>query len=111
MKVFRVNSWSHICIEGICMCNVDYDTKSSKWVYKLKKIKKNKPLKWEKEPNPKYDPNARPDEKPSHCKGYVCMECLDDGSDAGMCPHFAYCGIEKKVKKKFRKMIRKIYNG
>ena len=52
---------------------------------------------------------AKPDEKPEYCKGHVCIECLRNGD--GMCPHFNWCSVEKKVKKKFRKMIRKIYKA
>jgi hypothetical protein len=108
-KPFRVNAWSHLIIEGYCMCNVDYDHKSSKHMYKLNKIKNSKdPLSWEKEPNPDYDPTVQPDERPAYCTGHICIECLRDRE--GMCPHFSWCGVEKKVKKKFRKMINKMYS-
>ena len=108
MKVFRVDSWNHVLVEGFCMINVDYDSKSSKWISKLKKVKMNKPLKWKKVPNPQYDPNVKPDEKPLHCKERVCIECLGhDGK--GMCPYFAFSDVEKKIAKKFRKMTRNIY--
>ena len=107
--VFRVKHWSHICIEGYCTANWGYGHKHSKHIYKLDKIENVKdPLSWKKEPNPDYDPNAVPDEKPEYCTGHVGVACLRNGD--GMCPHFNWCGVEKKVKKKFRKMIRKIYH-
>jgi hypothetical protein len=57
-------------------------------------------------PNPDYDPSVKPDLKPVWCKGHVCMACLNGGE---MCKHLNYGTVEKKVRKRFRKLIRKIY--
>jgi hypothetical protein len=107
-KVFRPDGWNHILIEGYCDINRNYHNKQSKWVYvwdtKGKDFMKNS--KDHRQPNPDYDPTAKPDEKPVYCKGYVCIACLNAGN---MCDHFNYCSVEKKLKKKFRKLIHKMY--
>ena len=54
-----------------------------------------------------HDPDAKPDKKPEWCEGHVCIACLRDKGVS--CPHFAYSEAQKKINKKFRKMIRKHY--
>jgi hypothetical protein len=104
-KPFKVKTWNHILIEGFCMINTDYTLKSSKWTYGWKG--NDDPAARGKRPNPQYDPTAVPDEKPEWCAGYVCPECLRDKGT--MCEHLAYAPAEKKIQKKFKKMIRKMY--
>ena len=105
-KHFKVRGWSHIIIEGFCCINQDYEHKHSKWVYGWKGNKN--PEDRGKKPNPDYDPDAKPDEKPDYCKGHVCDACIQENRT--LCPHLAYCGVEKKLRKKFVKIVRKIYD-
>ena len=109
MKRFKVRGLSHILIEGYCTINQDYDHKSSKWTYSWKTEDKDFLKNWKKHrhPNPDYDPDAKPDKKPEWCEGHVCIACLRDKGVS--CPHFAYSEAQKKINKKFRKMIRKHY--
>jgi hypothetical protein len=113
---FKVNGWSHLIIEGYCFINNDYRQKKSKYIYTIptngedvEKWSKDKfnPKNWIKEPNPKYDPTAKPDKKPEYCKGRVSIACLRDGR---ACPHFNFCGIEDKLKKKFSEMFKEYYS-
>jgi hypothetical protein len=107
-EVFKVDGWNHILVEGYCCVNTDYFSKSSKYVYGWSGNKD--PAARGERPNPDYDPNAKPNEKPSWCKGHVCKACLESDVPVKMCPHLAYGSVGKIVKKKFRKMIHKIYD-
>lgn len=103
-KVFKVDTWNHICIEGFCMVNTDYFSKSSKWVYGWKGNKD--PASRGKLPNPQYDPNVKPNEKPDYCAGYVSIKCLRSGV---MCPHLAFAEAEDEIIKRFKKMTKEYY--
>jgi hypothetical protein len=104
VKVYRVKKWSHILIEGFCRINQEYDHKHSKWTYGWKGNKN--PEDRGKLPNKDYDPTVKPDEKPEYCKGHICEACLHDGT---MCPNLLYGTVEKKLKKKFGKLVHKHY--
>lgn len=105
MKVFGVNKWNHILIEGFCRINSDYLNKHSKWVYGWKGNKN--PEDRGKKPNPDYDPDVKPDEKPEYCKEHVCINCIQADR---LCPHLAFCSVEKKLRKKFVKVVKKMYH-
>jgi hypothetical protein len=105
-KVFKVDTWNHICIEGFCMVNTDYFSRSSKWVYGWKGNKDPKAR--GKLPNPHYDPNVKPNEKPDYCEGHVSIKCLRSGV---MCPHLAFSKVEDDLRKKFKKMVHKHFES
>lgn len=86
------------------MVNVDYLNKHSKWTYGWKGNKN--PEDRGKLPNKDYDPKAKPDKKPDYCTGHVCIKCLRSGI---MCPHLAFSGVEKKLKTKFVKIVKEMY--
>jgi hypothetical protein len=103
MRVFKVDAWNHVLVEGFCMINVDYYNKRGKYMYiypDLRDMKMKKRI-----ANPEYDPSIKPDKKPTWCEGHVCTGCLNGGN---MCQHFNYGTPEKAVRKGFRKLIRKI---
>lgn len=113
--VFKVKGWSHIIIEGYCFINQSYEHKKSKYIYTIKtggedveKWSKDQfnPKNWIKEPNPDYDPTVKPDKKPEYCTGHVSIACLRDGN---ICPHFNFCGIEDKLRKKFSELFKEYY--
>lgn len=104
--VFKVKTWNHILIEGFCMINVDHLAKSSKYIYGWEGNKD--PEARGKLPNPNYDPDSKPDEKPEYCKTYVCEACIQGSK---LCEHLAWSGVEKKLKKKFKKLVKKEYSS
>ena len=106
--VFKVDGWNHILVEGYCGVNLDYFSKCSKHVYGWEGNKD--PANRGERPNPDYDPNVKPNEKPPWCKGHVGKACLGSDVPGKMCPYLAYGSVEKKVKKKFKKMIHEIYD-
>jgi hypothetical protein len=106
-KVFKVEGWNHILVEGYCVVNADYFNKRPKYVYGWES--NEDPESRGKPPNPYYDPNIKTNEKPPWCNGHVGISCLESDVPHKMCPHLAYCGVEKKIKKKFQKMIHKMY--
>lgn len=73
--------WSLICIEGYCFIDIHYDLVKDKtrryYDLEMKLV--------DEEPNPYYEPDAKPEEPPSWCPGTPCFECLYKE-----CKHFAY---------------------
>ena len=95
--------WNHILIEGFCARMWGYHSKSSKHVYKLKKIENpDLPLDWEKEPNPKYDPKVKKPRRPKYCKKKICIECIK-------CKHLAYGEVPDDFLKRFKDMTHQYF--
>jgi hypothetical protein len=76
------NVWSNIIIEGYCLIDIDYDTKKSKYWYRLKENHE-----FEKEKNPMYKKGVKKPPTPKFCKerGHPCYHCMQH-----TCPHFAF---------------------
>ena len=107
-EIFKVSGWNHILIEGYCMVNMEYFRKCSKW---LSTFDINKDIDdWEKTPNPDYDPNIKPNEKPSWCSGHVGISCLESDKPHKACPYLAHCEVEDDLKERFQEAVREIYN-
>lgn len=99
--------WTHICIEAYCFINMEYNSKYHPYVYKLKKssLRKNGKMKFEKEDNPDYDPNAKRPSKPTFCKKKLCFECLSNN-----CEYLGFCEARKNKKKHSKKKPGSKYN-
>lgn len=79
----KERGWSIITIEGYCGIDWDYIETCSPHYYKFNGEKE--PDKWEKEPNPNYDPEAKIPNDPPYCEKHICFACLSN-----KCPYFAY---------------------
>jgi hypothetical protein len=92
-----MTAWTHIILEGYCMRKIS--EKKGKHIYKCIDTKK---MKFEKEPNPNYDPNYKTPKKPKYCINIPIYTCLEKD-----CPHFAYTNALEKdylwMNKKYKK--------
>ena len=83
-EIPHVDTWIPINLELYCMLNLDYFEKESPFWYKLPEGNDWDVNTMEREPNPKYDPKAKPIPWPKECKKKLNIDCLT-------CKHVAYC--------------------
>ena len=77
--------WTIRTIDGIkceCYCGINWDTRISKYLYKIISFDPYKSIKVK---NPKYDPTIKKPKKPLYCKKKPSDHCYKNN-----CPHFAY---------------------
>ena len=77
-----VKTWSVLHVETYCTLNWDYGQKSGKWVYAMDKDHDFEHMK--KEPNPQYDPTAKPKKFPKGCPKEITIFCIK-------CKYAAFC--------------------
>jgi hypothetical protein len=78
----HVQHWGILHVETYCTLNWNFSSKSGKWVYVMDDDHDFEHMK--KEPNPQYDPNAKPDRYPKKCTREINIGCIK-------CKHAAFC--------------------
>ena len=81
-KYPHISHWTTLHIEGYCALNWDYGQKSGKWVYVMDDDHDFEHMK--KEPNPEYDPKAKPHKYPKKCTREIIIGCIK-------CKYFTFC--------------------